>query len=580
MTDPKPPAARPAGAPKRRLARALAVAAALGLAPGAAVAEESGRGASGALALALWPMPQTLLPYLSATRATREAGALVLEPLARFDAAGAVVPVLAEAIPSRENGGISADGRRVVWRLRPGVLWSDGTPFTAADVAFTWAFCTAPGMGCAAAQRFEGVETVRALDPLTVEIRLTRPQARPLGAFVGAAAPILQAAQFAPCLGRPAADCAAQIEAPVGTGPFVVEAFSPGDRLDLGANPAFRRPEAPAFAQVVVAGGGGPEVSARAVLETGEFDYAWNLALPEAVLTDYAQSAIGTVERVPSGLVARVVLNLSDPGEDLPEGLRATAAAPNPRLADPAVRRALDRAIDRGGLAEEIWGAAGAPACALFVTEGAPPCPAQDPEAARAGLAAAGWALAADGVRRKGARRLALRLLAPDLPQDRAMAERIAADWRAVGAAVEVVTVAPAAFFSPDPRETTSLHRFWADAAVYSDEPPGPDPQAQLADYLCDARPAPETLWQGADLARFCDPIYDGLWAELAASADPARRARLAASLEARLTREAHVVLPLVARARVSARARSLIRGPIPGWDAELADVADWRRGP
>ena len=63
---------------------------------------------------------------------------LVLEPLARYDENGGMVPALAAEIPNVENGGISADLLSVTWTLRDDVVWSDGTPFTAADVVFTY----------------------------------------------------------------------------------------------------------------------------------------------------------------------------------------------------------------------------------------------------------------------------------------------------------------------------------------------------------------------------------------------------------------------------------------------------------
>lgn len=61
---------------------------------------------------------------------------------------------------------------------------------------------------------------------------------------------------------------------PIGTGPFVVKEFKTNDTVSLEANPNYRDPAKPAFATMTVKGGGDAEAAARAVMETGEFDYA------------------------------------------------------------------------------------------------------------------------------------------------------------------------------------------------------------------------------------------------------------------------------------------------------------------
>ena len=99
----------------------------------------------------------------------------MLEPLARFRPDGELEPWLATEIPTRENGGISEDLRQITWTLKPGVLWSDGTPLTADDVVFTWEYCTDPAGGCAAQSYFDGVESVEAVDETTVRITFDAP---------------------------------------------------------------------------------------------------------------------------------------------------------------------------------------------------------------------------------------------------------------------------------------------------------------------------------------------------------------------------------------------------------------------
>src|SRR5690606_22936693 len=102
---------------------------------------------------------------------------------------------------------VSEDLTTITWKLKPGVLWSDGTPFTAADVAFTADYCLHPDGGCQQSVKFTDVQSVEALDDLTVRIRFSVPKPFPYGPFVGAMTPIIQKAQFGDCTGTRAPTC-------------------------------------------------------------------------------------------------------------------------------------------------------------------------------------------------------------------------------------------------------------------------------------------------------------------------------------------------------------------------------------
>ena len=85
----------------------------------------------------------------------------MIEPLARYDETGALVPFLAEEIPTVGNGGVSEDLTSITWKLKAGLLWSDGTPVTSADVQFTAEYCMHPEGGCAQASKFDGVKSLK-----------------------------------------------------------------------------------------------------------------------------------------------------------------------------------------------------------------------------------------------------------------------------------------------------------------------------------------------------------------------------------------------------------------------------------
>jgi peptide/nickel transport system substrate-binding protein len=261
------------------------------------------RGGDGELKILFWQAVSTLNPYLSGGIKEGFASSIVLEPLASFNEKGELTSRLAESLPTLENGGISPDFISVTWKLKPGVKWSDGSPFTADDVVFTWAYCKAPGGGCAQAAKFTGVKSVEALDPLTVKVTFTAPTPYPYQAFVGATSPILRKAQFQDCLGPKAPGCTAANFGPIGTGPFEVKAFKPNDSIVYIANENFRDPDKPAFASVNLKGGGDALSAARAVLETGEYDYAWNIQIEPEVLKGMVDAGKASISTAPPSML-------------------------------------------------------------------------------------------------------------------------------------------------------------------------------------------------------------------------------------------------------------------------------------
>lgn len=191
----------------------LGAACAFALAP-AAHAE---RGADGHVNVLYWQAPSTLNPYLSSGTKDVETASLILEGLGGFNEKGEVIARLAESVPTVENGGVSADLTTITWKLKAGLLWSDGTPVTSADAKFTYEYCTHPEGGCAQAARYEGIKSIDTPDAQTIVITFEAPKPNPYQAFVGGTSPILQAAQFANCLGAAASTCTDQNFMPIGT---------------------------------------------------------------------------------------------------------------------------------------------------------------------------------------------------------------------------------------------------------------------------------------------------------------------------------------------------------------------------
>ncbi len=141
---------------------------------GSAPAAWAERGVDGELRLTFPQAVSTLNAFLSGGTKDLLAAGMVVEPLAGFDTTGTIYPRLVTEIPTVENGGIPADLTSVTWKLIPGLLWSDGTPFTAADVVFTAEYCMHPEGGCAQLRQFQDVEAVEIVDERTVTVRFSR----------------------------------------------------------------------------------------------------------------------------------------------------------------------------------------------------------------------------------------------------------------------------------------------------------------------------------------------------------------------------------------------------------------------
>jgi peptide/nickel transport system substrate-binding protein len=559
--------------------------ASLSLAPMAfAEGHEGERGRDGQLNIIYWQAPSILNPYLSGGTKDIESASMIIEPLGRYDENGNMVAFLAEEIPTVENGGVAEDLTSITWKIKPDLLWSDGTPVTSADVVFTAQYCMNPEGGCAQLSKFEGVTSVEALDDLTVKVTFDAPKPNPYGPFMGGQSPIIQAAQFADCLGTKAPECTDANFGPIGTGPFRVTEFRTNDVIQMEANPNYRDPSKPAFATVTFKGGGDATAAGRAVMETGEFDYAWNMQLAPDVLASMAAAGKGTPVSAFGTLVERIEVNLTDPSPSLPEGERATVAHPHPFLSDLAVRTALSMAIDRNLLVEVGYGQAGRPTCnlvpgpAIYASDNTG-CLTQDIEGAKAMLEAAGWVDSnGDGVREKDGVELRMLFQSSTNAVRQDFQALIKEWWGEIGVATELRNIDASVFFGGDPGSPDTFQKFYADVEMYANNFDGTDPQAYLAAYKCGGEPKPDSQWQGENINRFCDPAYDALIEELSKTADVAERGRIAKLMNEMLTKDSMTIIPLVDRGRVSAHANSLGGVVLNTWDSELWNVADWYR--
>ena len=543
------------------------------------------RGADGELRMLYWQAPSILNPYLSGGTKDIHAASLILEPLARYDENGDMVPWLAAEIPTLDNGGVAQDLMSITWKLRDDVVWSDGTPFTAEDVAFTAAYCVDPTGGCSSAAAFQGVAGVEAVDAHTVRIDFDVPMPFPYAPFVGSIVPVLQKRQFEQCTGARAPECTDENFAPIGTGPFKVDDFRPNDVVRYVVNERYRNPGQPAFSSVLMKGGGDAVSAARAVLVTGEFDYGWNLQVEPEILADMEKSGKGEVVTAFGTLVERLVVNMTNPDSALGDA-RSTyqdGANPHPFLSDPMVVRALSMAIDREILVDAGYGPAGQVTCnvlsapAVYASTANDWCLTPDIEGASRLLDEAGWVHGRDGVRAKDGVRLSILYQTSTNSVRQGTQALIKQMWREIGVETELRNINASVFFGSDPASPDTYQKFYADIQMYTNNFDGTDPQAYMAGWVCDKIPGPANQWNGSNISRYCNPAYDELAAAFAETGGIEQRAEIAKRMNDLLVSDGALV-PLIHRGEIAARSLSLGGVRHSAWDATLWNINEWHR--
>lgn len=571
---------------KRSLLKVMSLVLVLVMATGAlgtAVAQDDGD----TLNILYWQAVSTLNPYLSGGTKDIEAASLILEPLARYDETGTLVPWLAEEIPTLENGGVSEDLTTITWTLQEGLVWSDGSPLTSEDVVFTWEYCTNDETGCNALSYFTDVTNVEAVDDLTVTVTFGLAKPFPYGPFVGAEAPIIQAAQFADCVGINAPNCTDANFGPIGTGPYVVDEFRANDVVTYTANPNYRVENQPFFSNVVFKGGGDAESAARAVLETGEADYAWNLQVLPSILTQMEEAGEGMVVSSFGTSVERIMVNQTNPDPALGDDrslYTEDGANEHPFLTDPNVWMALSMAIDRSIIAEQLYGAAGQATCnvlpapAIYASTNNDDCLVQDIAGANALLDDAGIVdTDGDGIREKDGVPLVILYQTSTNAVRQSTQTLVKQWWSEIGVETELRNIDSAVFFGGDPASPDTYGKFFADVEMYTNNFSGTDPESYMANWTCSEVSGPDNNWLGNNIPRYCDPAYDALVAQMAETAVLEDRAALAIDMNDMLI-QAGVMIPLVHRGDVSAHSLDLEGVRMNSWDSELWNIAEWSR--
>ncbi len=295
------------------------------------------RGAGGELKILQWQGVTTLSLHQSQGTKDQLGASLITEPLMSFLPDGSLSATLGQ--------GSAEPGERWAFRgpenghvhLLEGVLWSDGTPFTSADVVATYNWIIDPANGAVSLATYQPIDKVEAPDDLTVVITFKEASLGWYGPFTGTYWGAVYAKHIID-MGADANDIFRSAQ--IGTGPYKVDTFAENDQVIYTINENYREPNKPYFASINVKGGGDAVSAARAVLETGDWNVAWNLQVEPNIINDMVAKGKGQHYVIPGTSVERVLINFSDPNKEV-DGQRSEKNTPHPFLTDPAVRQAL-----------------------------------------------------------------------------------------------------------------------------------------------------------------------------------------------------------------------------------------------
>jgi peptide/nickel transport system substrate-binding protein len=536
------------------------------------------RGGGGKLRLLWWQAPVILNPHLSSGTKDFDASRVVSEPLAAYDVDANFVPILAAEIPSFENGGLARDGTSVTWRLKQGVTWHDGKPFTADDVVFTWEYAADSATGATTSCSYENIARIDRLDDHTAYVVFKVPTAYWHRAFFGTQGMLLPKHLLAAYKGQNSRNAPYNLK-PIGTGPYKLVEFKPGDVVLYELNPNYHVPNRPFFDSVELKGGGDATSAARAVLQTGEFDYAWNLQVEDPVLKRLEQGGKGRVVYNKGAAVERLQVNFTDPWTEV-DGERSSLKKPHPFQTDPRIRQAYAKAVDRRTIAEQLYGQGGEPTSNILV---APPHFASsnttwefDPGKAATLLEQAGWKRGNDGIRVKDGQRLKIVYQTSVNPVRQKTQAIVKKAFEEMGIEVELKTVNAAVYFSSDPGNPDTVSHFYTDVQMYNITG-GVDPEANMEAYTTWRIAQKANNWSGTNIVRWSHADYDTLWKQAQAELDAVKRAALFIRMNDMLI-EHNVVVPITWRHAVSAASHKLQSLDLTPWDSTLWHLAYWYR--
>jgi peptide/nickel transport system substrate-binding protein len=537
------------------------------------------RGGGGTVRVLWWQAPSILNPHLSSGTKDRDGSRIFLEPLVAFDAEANLVPILAAEIPSVEKGTLDPGRKWIIWKLKKGVTWHDGTPFTAEDVVFTWQYASDPETAALSQGGYRKIESIEKIDDLTVKVTLKEPTVDWTTPWSNSDGLILPKHVHERYKGKEARNAPANLK-PIGTGPYKIVEFRPNDIIIADINPNYHVENRPFFDRIEMKGGGDAPSAARAVLQTGEFDFAWNLQVSWDELEAMEKAGQGVILVTQGGSEEHIQLNYTDPNVEI-DGERASLKAPHPFFTDLRVRQAFALAMNKKLIVDQLYGKTGEVAHVYYYTpKKYVPDVQQEYNLDKANrlLDEAGWRRGPDGVRTKDGKRMKVlfQTSVNKLRQDTQAI--IKQDLQKIGVEVELKSVIADVFFAADPGNPDNFPHFYADMQMYTYTRGGPDDYLDIfRTFLSTEVRQKANNWATQNTTRYVSKEFDALYEQAKRELDPVKAAELVKQMNKKLFDDVAVV-PLVGRGGVAAAKKNLKDTNLSGWASNLWWLPYWHR--
>lgn len=548
------------------------------------------RGQDGNLKLLQWQAPTHLMAHRATGTKDFMAADMINEPLMRYAADTTLLPNLITEVPSIENGLLKEDLSGVTFKLVDGIVWSDGEPLTAHDVVFTWQWIMEPDNASVSYDIWSSIESIVAEDDLTAVVTFSSPAAGWWDAFTGGNnGHIYPAHHWGGEIVNNEASDAFQM-APIGTGPYKIDSFEANDHATYSINELYREENKPAFATIELKGGGDAAAAARSVLQTGDYDYAWNLQVePEVLQSMVSEDGSGQLIVEPGTSLERIHFNFTDPNKEV-DGQRSEMNTPHPWLTDADVREALNLAVDREIIASTLYGP-GQPATAN-VLNGIPAFASPNTswefnkDAANKILDDAGWVLN-DGVREKDGIKLS-GVFATSVNAVRQKTQVIVqANLAEIGVEVSLEQVDPGIYFDSAPGNDQTINKMYWDMNMYTNNSTSTMPISYMSDWYAgpDRRNFSQksNQWTGGNRQRWANDEYDAAFEAVQSATSMEEAAELFITMNDILIAD-RAVVPLVNRAAdVYAISHTLYQENVAlgsGFEYNYWNIANWNRKP
>ena len=537
------------------------------------------RGGGGPLKVLWWQAATLLNPHFAVGTKDQDGSRIFYEPLAAFDPDGNMVPVLAAEVPSLQNGGVARDGKSVTWKLKRGVQWHDGKPFTADDVIFNWEYSSDPATAATTIGTFKDIDRIDKVDSHTIRIVFKRAVPFWGDPFTSSRGQIIPKHLFEAYKGAKSREAPANLK-PVGTGPYKFVDFKPGDSIKAEMNTSYHVATRPFFDTLEMKGGGDSISATRAVIQTGEYDFCWNVQVEDDILRRMEQGGKGRVDIAEAGNIEHVQCNQTDPWTEV-DGERSSLKTHHPFLVDPAVRQALNLLVDRASIHEQIYGRLGRTS-ANFLN-----APSRfhsknmkwefNVDKASQILEAAGWKKGADGIRAKDGKKLKM-VFQTSINQPRQKTQAIIKQAAAkAGIDIEIKSVVASVYFSSDVANSDTYTKFYTDIQMYTTTMGSPDPEVFMNQFTTAEVATKENKWQGRNIPRWRNEEYDKVFKAAEAELDPIKRGALFIKMND-LVIQGGTVIPVLWRSVISAASHKLKNTDITGWDSNFWNLRNWYR--